>query len=165
MRPSGSVRALAVLSGVQPCAATKSSVTTYLMPVAYAQANNKKSVQLRPVPAIHSPSRPGSKALEAEARIRSDDAIAMKLGIDKSAMIRVRAGISYALTESGASPRSPRGTTRIAIAPGADAIPSRPVDSMPRCPPPAAQEITAIQSCEVKQKPRQGCLDGAFPSN
>jgi len=70
------------------------------MPVAYAQANNKKSVQLRPVPAIHSPSRPGSKALEAEARIRSDDAIAMKLGIDKSAMVRVRAGISYALTEA-----------------------------------------------------------------
>ncbi len=100
MRPSGSVRALAVLSGVQPCAATKSSVTTYLMPVAYAQANNKKSVQLRPVPAIHSPSRPGSKALEAEARIRSDDAIAMNLGIDKSAMVRVRAGISYALTEA-----------------------------------------------------------------
>ncbi len=30
-RASGSMRALAVLSGVQPCAATKSSVTTYFM--------------------------------------------------------------------------------------------------------------------------------------
>src|ERR1700753_576333 len=28
------------------------------------------------------------------------DAIAMKLGIDKTAMVRVRAGISYALTEA-----------------------------------------------------------------
>ena len=31
---------------------------------------------------------------------KTADAIAMKLGIDKSAMIRVRAGISYALTEA-----------------------------------------------------------------
>src|ERR1700681_3305757 len=31
---------------------------------------------------------------------KTDDAIAMKLGIDKTAMIRVRAGISYALTEA-----------------------------------------------------------------
>jgi exodeoxyribonuclease V alpha subunit len=31
---------------------------------------------------------------------KTADAIAMKLGIDKTAMIRVRAGISYALTEA-----------------------------------------------------------------
>ena len=31
---------------------------------------------------------------------RTADAIAMKLGIEKTAMIRARAGISYALTES-----------------------------------------------------------------
>jgi len=31
---------------------------------------------------------------------KTADAIAMKLGIEKSAMIRVRAGISYALTEA-----------------------------------------------------------------
>src|SRR5207302_3977648 len=31
---------------------------------------------------------------------KTDDAIAMKLGIEKTAMIRVRAGISYALTEA-----------------------------------------------------------------
>src|SRR5438105_12900712 len=31
---------------------------------------------------------------------RTADAIAMKLGIDKSAMVRVRSGISYALTEA-----------------------------------------------------------------
>jgi exodeoxyribonuclease V alpha subunit len=36
---------------------------------------------------------------------KSADAIAMKLGIEKTAMIRVRAGISYALTEA-VSPRS-----------------------------------------------------------
>ena len=30
---------------------------------------------------------------------KTADAIAMKLGIEKTAMIRVRAGISYALTE------------------------------------------------------------------
>src|SRR5260370_24717228 len=113
MRPSGSVRALAVLSGVQPCAATKSSVTTYLMPVAYAPANNKKSVQLRPVPAIHSPSRPGSKALEAEARIRSDDAIAMKLGIGASATHSARlfpappVSDGYRPRGSAATPRPP----------------------------------------------------------
>jgi Helix-hairpin-helix containing domain len=33
-------------------------------------------------------------------RIFSADAIAMKLGIEKTAMIRLRAGISYALTEA-----------------------------------------------------------------
>src|SRR4051794_26673184 len=32
--------------------------------------------------------------------LKTADAIAMKLGIDKTAMIRVRAGISYALTEA-----------------------------------------------------------------
>jgi exodeoxyribonuclease V alpha subunit len=32
--------------------------------------------------------------------IRGADAIAMKLGIEKTAMIRLRAGISYALTEA-----------------------------------------------------------------
>ncbi len=31
---------------------------------------------------------------------KTADAIAMKLGIDKTAMVRVRAGISYALTEA-----------------------------------------------------------------
>jgi exodeoxyribonuclease V alpha subunit len=31
---------------------------------------------------------------------KTADAIAMKLGIDKAAMVRVRAGISYALTEA-----------------------------------------------------------------
>jgi exodeoxyribonuclease V alpha subunit len=31
---------------------------------------------------------------------KTADAIAMKLGIEKTAMIRVRAGISYALTEA-----------------------------------------------------------------
>src|SRR5260370_24985905 len=31
---------------------------------------------------------------------KTADAIAMKLGVDKTAMIRVRAGISYALTEA-----------------------------------------------------------------
>src|SRR5712675_3331337 len=31
---------------------------------------------------------------------KTADAIAMKLGIDKTAMIRVRAGVSYALTEA-----------------------------------------------------------------
>ena len=31
---------------------------------------------------------------------KSADAIAMKLGIEKTAMIRLRAGISYALTEA-----------------------------------------------------------------
>src|SRR5260370_11682765 len=31
---------------------------------------------------------------------KTADAIAMKLGIDKTAMIRVRSGISYALTEA-----------------------------------------------------------------
>src|SRR5947209_4614964 len=31
---------------------------------------------------------------------KTADAIAMKLGVDKSAMVRVRAGISYALTEA-----------------------------------------------------------------
>jgi exodeoxyribonuclease V alpha subunit len=31
---------------------------------------------------------------------KTADAVAMKLGIDKTAMIRVRAGISYALTEA-----------------------------------------------------------------
>jgi exodeoxyribonuclease V alpha subunit len=31
---------------------------------------------------------------------KTADAIAMKLGVEKSAMIRVRAGISYALTEA-----------------------------------------------------------------
>jgi ATP-dependent exoDNAse (exonuclease V) alpha subunit len=31
---------------------------------------------------------------------KTADAIAMKLGIDKTAMVRVRAGISYSLTEA-----------------------------------------------------------------
>ena len=31
---------------------------------------------------------------------KTADAIAMKLGIEKTAMVRVRAGISYALTEA-----------------------------------------------------------------
>jgi exodeoxyribonuclease V alpha subunit len=31
---------------------------------------------------------------------KTADAIAMKLGIEKAAMVRVRAGISYALTEA-----------------------------------------------------------------
>ena len=31
---------------------------------------------------------------------KTADAIAMKLGVDKAAMVRVRAGISYALTEA-----------------------------------------------------------------
>jgi exodeoxyribonuclease V alpha subunit len=31
---------------------------------------------------------------------KTADAIAMKLGIEKAAMIRIRAGISYALTEA-----------------------------------------------------------------
>ncbi len=37
---------------------------------------------------------------------KTADAIAMKLGIDKTAMIRVRAGISYALTEAMANKQS-----------------------------------------------------------
>src|SRR6266702_7062776 len=36
----------------------------------------------------------------ASAGARTADAIAMKLGIDKTALVRVRAGISYALTEA-----------------------------------------------------------------
>ncbi len=32
--------------------------------------------------------------------VKTADAIAMKLGVDKAAMVRVRAGISYALTEA-----------------------------------------------------------------
>ena len=35
-----------------------------------------------------------------EDGFKSADAIAMKLGIEKTAMIRLRAGISYALTEA-----------------------------------------------------------------
>ena len=42
-------------------------------------------------------------AAEADIRgigFKTADAIAMKLGIEKTAMVRVRAGISYALTEA-----------------------------------------------------------------
>jgi len=42
---------------------------------------------------------------------KTADAIAMKLGIEKTAMIRVRAGISYALSEAMASAYVPASTT------------------------------------------------------
>jgi exodeoxyribonuclease V alpha subunit len=40
------------------------------------------------------------KTYGADAGFKSADAIAMKLGIEKTAMIRLRAGMSYALTEA-----------------------------------------------------------------
>jgi len=47
---------------------------------------------------------------------KTADAIAMKLGIEKTAMIRVRAGISYALTElwTKATAALPTGATHTA---------------------------------------------------
>jgi exodeoxyribonuclease V alpha subunit len=42
---------------------------------------------------------------------KTADAIAMKLGIEKTALVRVRAGISYALTEAMDDGSSPTGLT------------------------------------------------------
>jgi exodeoxyribonuclease V alpha subunit len=44
--------------------------------------------------------RPPARKPRSGARRESADAIAMRLGIEKTAMIRLRAGISYALTEA-----------------------------------------------------------------
>jgi exodeoxyribonuclease V alpha subunit len=44
---------------------------------------------------------------------KTADAIAMKLGVDKTAMVRVRAGISYALTEASMPDRQSSGESRV----------------------------------------------------